>query len=473
MAGAGFAAVELLAAPAARPSVGVDAAEVLAGVLLLAGLHAAFAALGRRLGRRSVVVPVVLWAMVWGPEQARERGMAPAIGWLAPLALGVVGARWPAAAAAGALLGAIPFGVPEPSAARCRTCPDIVLVTVDTVRADAGLIEAAGAAGWSTGTAVAAAPWTPPSLHSLFLGAPVEHHGAGEEEGGGVRGRPPGAVGLASDLEGLGYTTAAFVSNPHLRAEAGFAEGFGAWAHTDRAPAPLLLLRTGRMGLARWLGWRPSARARDADLITAATTWLDATPPGGRFMWVHLMGPHAWPRVGDADRTPDGGQAGAGRHARYAGLVGSVGGALRGLWGHIPPTATVVLTSDHGELLGEEGAWGHGRSLDPILLEVPLAVRGPALAVPAGGARLTGLRAALRSVAEGQARGMPGADGTRLGGVRGAPGARGMWWRGGVLTLPAAAPARRPPGVAPLGASDRAALQALGYLDGTDGEPDP
>jgi arylsulfatase A-like enzyme len=37
-----------------------------------------------------------------------------------------------------------------------------------------------------------------------------------------------------------------------------------------------------------------------------------------------------------------------------------------------------VLTSDHGESLGEGGRWGHGSALDGAQLRVPLAVRARA-----------------------------------------------------------------------------------------------
>ena len=37
----------------------------------------------------------------------------------------------------------------------------------------------------------------------------------------------------------------------------------------------------------------------------------------------------------------------------------------------------VAVTSDHGEALGEDGRWGHGRRLSDIQLHVPLAIRRP------------------------------------------------------------------------------------------------
>ncbi len=64
-------------------------------------------------------------------------------------------------------------------------------------------------------------------------------------------------------------------------------------------------------------------------------------------------------------------------------LVGQVCEALqrRGLWDE----TVVIITADHGEMLGERGLMGHGRAADMYrpLLQVPLIVRAPGV-VPAG-----------------------------------------------------------------------------------------
>src|SRR5262249_5584237 len=54
-------------------------------------------------------------------------------------------------------------------------------------------------------------------------------------------------------------------------------------------------------------------------------------------------------------------------------LLGRVIGALRAR-GVLDRTILVVV-ADHGELLGEHGAFGHGRSLYEPLLRVPLLIR--------------------------------------------------------------------------------------------------
>jgi hypothetical protein len=47
----------------------------------------------------------------------------------------------------------------------------------------------------------------------------------------------------------------------------------------------------------------------------------------------------------------------------------------------LPAGAVVAFTSDHGEALGEHGAWGHGLNLYQEALRVPLLIRGPGVPV--------------------------------------------------------------------------------------------
>lgn len=49
--------------------------------------------------------------------------------------------------------------------------------------------------------------------------------------------------------------------------------------------------------------------------------------------------------------------------------------ALAGLWDSLPSDVRVIFTADHGELLGEDGLWGHPGVLREELLHVPFATR--------------------------------------------------------------------------------------------------
>jgi len=470
--GALFSLVELAFAPATQPSVGVTALDVGLGVVGLAGGHALLAWLGRRLGSRAALVPVLAWSLIWGPDLAREAALWVGLGAIPVLGLLAIGLWRPRVAAMASLLGALPWAAAGPALATCGACPDVVLVTVDTVRADAGLLTAAGADqdGWRTGRAIAAAPWTPPAMHSIFLGQPVSVHGAGVDSPEGVSGRAPQAEGLVEALRARGYRAAAFVSNPHLRPSAGFARGFSTWSHVSRAPAPLLVLRTGRLALRRWLGRFPPSTTTDAELIMAARRWLTGSRPGARFLWLHLMGPHAWTRE-DPHGEPAVDDSPAARRARYTGHVEVAGRALRALWTDVPADALVVLLSDHGELLGEDGAWGHGRSLSPLLLETPIAIRGPRVPAEPLTVRATSIRSAVLSWVDGGDARLAVGEGARLGGVRGSPTVTGVWRHGSVRSVSVeAVPGGAP---APLEVTERRELEQLGYLDAGEGRPAP
>ena len=77
------------------------------------------------------------------------------------------------------------------------------------------------------------------------------------------------------------------------------------------------------------------------------------------------------------------GESYPGFHAPYAARVRAidrcVGAFVDFLKRHdLYDNSVVVLTSDHGEMLGEEGRWGHAYYLFPEILQVPLVIHLPA-----------------------------------------------------------------------------------------------
>ncbi|WP_115865677.1 sulfatase-like hydrolase/transferase [Halorussus litoreus] len=124
-----------------------------------------------------------------------------------------------------------------------------------------------------------------------------------------------------------------------------------------------------------------------ADVIAE---FLDATE--GRdawFGWLHFMEPHHPYNPDDGPisrgeaqqitrRVLDG--RGSERDAElvrelYRGEVEELDDRLAVLWDAIPDDTRVVFVSDHGELLGEYGEWGHHATMCPELLRLPLATR--------------------------------------------------------------------------------------------------
>jgi len=302
--------------------------------------------------------------------------------------------------------------------------PPVVLVVVDALRADrlagwggeghAPTLDGIAREGVALERAIAPAPWSQPSVASLFTGLyPGVHGVTGYETAYAVavegepatRVLPAGFDTLAEALREAGYATAGFVANPFVAASFGFDQGFDHYA----GPPP-------------GESWRGDRLAR------ATLEWLDARPDGAPpFLYLHFMDVHGpWDaaparleplldavealaeprrlsaaereRLGYLGRLPRRAVDPA-RHARLsdtleywrarydgavreldahlAGLVSAL--AERGLWDE----ALVILTADHGEALLDGGLWDHGASLQHAELHVPLAWRWPGT-LPAG-----------------------------------------------------------------------------------------
>jgi choline-sulfatase len=256
------------------------------------------------------------------------------------------------------------------SAACARTPPvrpNILLVTLDTTRADRIGAYGYGAAqtprldglarrGVLFERALSAAPITLPAHTSLMTGAyPFTH---------GVRNNGTFSLGdtvptLATTLQAAGYRTAAFVSAFVLDRRFGLARGFD--VYDDRAPL----------------------ERRGDRTAAAACEWLDAraADPAPFFVWLHLYDAHD-----PYDPPPPFREAFAGRP--YDGeiafddqAIGSVLDRLERI-GRLPATIVAVV-ADHGESLGEHGEDTHAVFIYESTLRVPMILAGPAR-LPAG-----------------------------------------------------------------------------------------
>jgi choline-sulfatase len=258
-----------------------------------------------------------------------------------------------------------------------RLPPHVLLVTIDTLRADHlgcyGDKEAEtpvldGLAGRGTRFAVAVAhvPLTTPSHASILTGLTPLRHGIRDN---GRFALPEGIPTLAGLLHQAGYRTAAFVSGFPLDRRFGLGRGFD--TYDDRLPH----------------GDDPRRAAyveRRADATTeAALRWLAgaaASPAPPWLLWVHYFDPHA-------PYEPPGELAARFAQRPYDGEVafvdGQLGRLLRGLEEKGLAASTLVLvTSDHGESLGEHGEETHGVFVYDSTVRVPWIMAGPG--VPRG-----------------------------------------------------------------------------------------
>jgi arylsulfatase A-like enzyme/Tfp pilus assembly protein PilF len=245
---------------------------------------------------------------------------------------------------------------------------DVLLITVDTLRADAlgaygnrraetPAIDRLAAAGARFDDAHAHNVTTLPSHANILSGTYPTGHGVRDNSGF----RFPGSVDtLATLLRTNGYRTGAFISAFPLAARFGLNRGFDVYddsfVDAQVRPAFLEQERSGRETVARAMRW----------IASGGHPW---------FAWVHVYEPHFpyAPPEPFKSRFAD---------APYLGDVAAADAALAPL---IDPIVAqrrtgqtlVVLTGDHGESLGEHEEATHGIFAYEATLRVPLIVFHP------------------------------------------------------------------------------------------------
>jgi arylsulfatase A-like enzyme/Tfp pilus assembly protein PilF len=270
------------------------------------------------------------------------------------------------------------------SCSESRYRPDILLVTLDTARADhfsyAGSspvlttnVDRLAAEGVDFLTAIAPTPITLPSHATLFTGLLPSSHGV---RNNGTFRLGSEAVTLAEILSEAGWITAAFVGAAVLEKQYGLDQGFS--LYDDRVEA------RGTAGLFQY------PRRRGDRVARAALDWLsEQSPDRPTFVWVHLFDPHAPYDAPEPERSLYPESPYAAGIAFTDRVVGDLFDGYRELERFDP--AIVVLTADHGESLGEHGEATHGVFLYDAAVRVPLVVRAPGLSRGLKVARLVGL----------------------------------------------------------------------------------
>jgi len=272
--------------------------------------------------------------------------------------------------------------------------PNLLLISVDTLRADAlssygatrkttPFLDSLAAEGVRFEHAYATASWTSPSVVSMLTSSYPNRH----RMGGRLRGVPrawstiPETLpSLASRLGELGYRTYGLVANTNLAAERGFDRGF------DR----FLCLGTA-----------------DLDEVEEAfAPWIDeiAGGEGPWFLWLHLLDPHG-PYDGRHPWIDEFGED----HERlsfldgmrsellsqkapqlldvhmeyvralYDSEVAATDDYLKSVFERLPGSedAFVLFTSDHGEEFLDHGGMQHGRTLYDESTRIPMILRTP------------------------------------------------------------------------------------------------
>ncbi len=271
--------------------------------------------------------------------------------------------------------------------------PNVILIVLDTLRADhlsaygyeratSPNLDAFAAEATRYSRCIASGSWTLPSHASIFTGKPAFQHGAHR-----VR-KPNGTVvdlalhedetTLAEVFRGQSYATGAIVANTGIvTADYGFDQGFDTFE---------------------------GGHVPGIELISMVLDWVSEHADEPFFLFVNFMDTHRYYNtakrpgdlgleVGDDDPvssliktifeqkepSPD---LIAKLTNHYDTAIGNVDHALGQLFATLREwslfnNSVIVVTSDHGELLGEHTLAEHGRDVYQEALHVPLIVKSP------------------------------------------------------------------------------------------------
>jgi arylsulfatase A-like enzyme len=283
--------------------------------------------------------------------------------------------------------------------------PNIILMTLDTTRADRlscygykrktspNLDKLAEESVLYT-QAIAPSSWTLPSHASLFTGKFTTSHGARYDPEGPLRlneviqaspiyrarGLAQDELTLAEILKNEGYVTAAVVGGPWMKRIFGLDKGFDFYDDSEIS----------------------SYNGRLAEQVTAsAVTWIKQSRKKDFFLFLNYFDPHApcIPPEGfmtaflakdiksyekQLSKEEDRELQNALYDAEILYMDDHIGQLLKELKGYnLYENTWIIVTADHGELLGEHGKFGHGQYLYQEELHIPLFMKHPGGEVPA------------------------------------------------------------------------------------------
>jgi len=284
--------------------------------------------------------------------------------------------------------------------------PNVLIVVLDTTRVDvlsaynptkptSPNLDALAQQGVRFTRAFATGFWTLPSHASLLTGQYPSDHQATSETGQ----LPQEASTLAEDLDRVGYRTGAFVSNPWLSEERGFAQGFSVfeavWESADRYASALALDRETVRRALEFIDTGDREEGGGAPFFAFLNLNSSHMPynPDPLVLAELSSGPRSIDRSARLRKLVGGWEHYAGQveldemdyrmlrefyEAEVAMLDGLLGSLIEGLRERNELDNTlVIITSDHGENIGEHGMIDHILSLHETTLHIPLVIRYP------------------------------------------------------------------------------------------------
>jgi arylsulfatase A-like enzyme/Tfp pilus assembly protein PilF len=261
-----------------------------------------------------------------------------------------------------------------PGISNAQSQPNIVLVTLDTTRADRigfmgskrGLtpqLDAVARQGVVFTRAYSQAPLTTVSHATMFTGTYPQFHKVNDF---GIP-LPKDLPALAELLKQRGYKTGAFVGSIILDPVNGMAPSFNRGFDVYSAD-----YRRRKRGLDRY----KTMENRAEQVVARASAWVKKNAAGPFFLWVHVFDPHE-PYEAPAPYAQ--------RFAKdkYDGEIAYTDAVMGGLFAELRAlgkydNTLIVVTADHGESLGDHGERAHGVFLYDETIHIPLLMKFPA-----------------------------------------------------------------------------------------------
>lgn len=254
-----------------------------------------------------------------------------------------------------------------------RNAPLVVLLLADTLRGDhvsealTPRLLAAFRNGERFTDATSNAPWTLPSIASLFTSRPTIELTAVD---GGLVAIPEGVTSWAEALRARGFCGGAVVANFTVNVPNDFGKGFDSFI----VPAK----------------YGPAGHPEAEQVLGQARSWLRAHRGEPGFLYLQFMDQHepyhdhegGMPPMAPIEALASRAREASPEETRqrkdaYAATVRYLDRQLGPFLAELPSQAVVAFTADHGEAFGEHGCWGHGLNLYREALHVPLLLRGP------------------------------------------------------------------------------------------------
>ena len=256
------------------------------------------------------------------------------------------------------------------TSAKAPAKTDVLLITIDTLRADhigaygykqaeTPTIDGLARSGLLFEHAYSQVPLTLASHTSLLTGTYPFHNGVQDFTGNPLS---PNIRSVAQALEAQGYDTAAIVSSYVLDRSWGLDRGFKLYYDVFKGSS--------------FLENDPGLVERKAgDSVDQALKWLRRPRSKPFFLWLHLYDPHSGYNPPEPFRTRFADTPYDGEIAYADHELGRVIAYLkqRGLYDRM----LIIIASDHGESLGEHGEKEHGFFVYHSTLHVPLVVKPP------------------------------------------------------------------------------------------------